>query len=437
MRKRARYALFLIVTIVVMLVALRWWQSPRLDRSTPATQGACTLRRVYVAKDEYSTFRPARGIVLELEVAQTSLTTRPYALPLRVVTADGTEEIVEAVEVWHAQPPRGGWQALRYWVASWFRLAGERPPLVRAYIPLAYPSSTPYLDVSAPASVAQGGYWRIVNLPRAKHALPPPVQVADRFGCKDFEIRAHVRPEPASLSSSEAPSVQIITDAQVKHPPAPNLKFFVALKGVTPEWAPAVPLLPREELVSQDVVTARTARTVHLLRLPFYGGQRSLRLECEGWLAREEKDMRVLRLPVQRITTASGSSLLVIAPPQRTVVHLPGGSVMLPGVAELAQLPEAQALSPCDRRAFLFYQKELRSPHGAHSLDVVAVLPQPGGAGRSFPAQSQLGGAAERIAVTFPSAKALPREVLVYLWGGREVWRSTKHSFTLTLQVKK
>jgi len=417
-----RLGCFLFTVLFGITIFVAWWfHSPRRDLSTPAKQGALTLRAAYVAEDNLfnsSAFCPVKNIVLEFQVQANVTTAQTYSVPLRVVTSDGATELVEGYEVWNLGTPQGFWARIWHFILSYIRSSGNAPPTIRACIPVAYSSSARYLDVYADSPAADGSRWRLVNLPRALHAITPPVQIANTYRCEDFLIHARAKQQPVSAGSADGPSViELALDTQVNHPPSPNFMLYVALKSVTPEWAPGSSIQIKEnEFVSVDVVTAHTARTVYLLRLPFAQNQRYVRVECEGWLARHQTDMRLLRLPLRKITTVNGKRLSVIAPQRQLAVNLLGGTVKIPGEKELPQLPKVQSVSPSSHNVFFFYQRDVRDPPELHSLDVVVVLPAPGKSGKSFVTQSEPGGV-ERLVVTLPHGKPAPRESMVYLWG--------------------
>lgn len=440
MRRKLGCTLLVILLTAGAFTTAWWFQSPRRDLSTPAKQGVLTLRHAYVAEDELfntSAFRPVKSIVLEFRVQTTAATIHLHEVPLRIVTSDGVTEWVEGHEVWNPPRSRGFWARIWNLITSRLHFSSTKPRTLRAYVPIAYSASARYLDVYAESFATQGSRWRLVNLPRAIHAIPPPVQTVDSYRCEDFQIHARASKHVFANSASEPPAIEVTFDTKVSHPPSPNLMMYVALKSITPEWAPDAPLLINEkEFVSQDVVIAHTARTVHLLRLPFAQHQRYMRVECESWLARHQRDMHLLHLPVQKIVTGSGKKLLVIASQRELVTDLLGGSVKVPGTAELASLPEVQSVSPSANRLFFFFRRDVRDPPGVHSLDVVAVLPEPGKAGSSFVAES-VPGELERIVVDLPSGKPPPDELHMYIWGTREFWRSKKHRFTLTLPIQR
>lgn len=235
----------------VHCIFVAWWfQSPRRDLSTPAKQGALTLRRAYVAEDNLfnsSAFRPVKSIVLEFRVQTTAATIHLHDLPLRIVTPDGVTEQVEGYEVWDSLRPQGFWARIWDFILSRLHFSSTNPRTIRAYIPIAYSASARYLDVYAESSVTQGSRWRLVNLPRATHAITPPVQTVDSYRCEHFQVRARARQHAFADSAGEPPVIELTFDTKVNHPPSPNFMLYMALKSITPEWTPGSSLLINEK----------------------------------------------------------------------------------------------------------------------------------------------------------------------------------------------
>lgn len=444
MRRVFGCLLFATLLFTAIYFAGWWFQSPRLDISTPAKQGAWFVKRVYLA--EYDTvlnhdnsflYASGTNIVVEFD-------NPPYGVAapqdIRVITSDGQSMRTQTLlardtfgedSLWH-----GAWQ----WIASRIGISSQDDLVWRVYIPISYLPSVRYLDVYADSPDVANSRWRLVNLPRPAHVVTRSAKSENCYRVLGFEVCASAKRSAADVDSV----IDVIFDIRLTPVASCDSKLYMLISGVHPEWL-------KDGCLTADhpprMVADHSGRYTMSFRIPFARHQRYLRLDCTATLVRYRNEQRQVSLPIYKIKADGGHHRFVLAAPRRKVIDLIGGSVHVPSVREYPELVSLSLtdLPPRDR-VILFYWRqidwsvadEIELSH--LNIEDCSVTSSPG---VPFPYQlSKLGFLPARkegfdlLSIKLPRGIKNLRQIPINFKGRGIVWHSGKHQFTLTTQVE-
>lgn len=420
-----------------------WFQSPRLDISTPAKQGLWRVKRVYLAERESLLGEPSdvlfasgTNIVIEFEDPPRDVPEPPNIV---VVTPDGASMWVETRFTWDRFGDDSKWYQAWEWIAS--RTGRSKPygGVWRGYIPISYLPSVRYLDIYPDSPEVANIRWRLANLPRPEHVITHSVKNANCYRSPDFEVCARARRNTVDADSF----VDVTFDIRIPAAASADLKLYFLVSRIQPEW------LTHAHLTAYDpprfAATHSGLYTVSL-RIPFARHQHYLELDCVAMLVRYRNGQRQVSLPIRKIRDKTGRHMLVLAAPREKELSLIGGRVYIPSVDEYSDMSFSFLDPPTHNEVILFYWREWdwsvadETVPGDLGVEGCSITSSPG---VPFPYQlshesfSGSGhGGSDLLRIKLPHGVKNLRQIPINFKGRGIIGHSKEHWFTLTTRVE-